>query len=275
MPSSKIISVFILCIAIVFSVWLFSNSNPATNTISQKIEDVEVVTPRPYIETAGNDDWKKLLTKIDPKDQVFTDLTSKSKDGSYDDTTVTSQLAKDFLSQYLLAKKGGGDLKPEEMANIVNNIASSPQYSKTLGATYMTKNLRIAKENNEQTRKKYKDTVNLILKNRSSQIKDNPASIMNQAMKSQNEKTLERLDPIIFTAKGFIDDYLNVEVPEGALNIHIAMINSVSNLLSDLEAMRSYVKDPIKSLSAFGLYEKHVKDFQTALNATNQMILRY
>lgn len=273
MPSSKIVSVFILCLALVISTWLFSkNYSISTSTLTNNQPNAESLSARPYIESGQDEEWKKLLSKIEPKDQVFTDLT-KNNPNTFDDTTITAQVAKDFFSQYLLLKKGGADLTQENIAQIAQNISSTPEYTQVPAARYVAKNLIIIPTNTENL-KKYKNNVNLSLKTRSAQIKDDPILIITEALRTDDEKVLNRLDPIIISAKSLIDDFLKMNVPESAMMVHLAMLNAFSNGLTDLEAFRSTTIDPVKALASIGQYNKHLQDFDMALQSMNAFLSR-
>ncbi len=274
MPSNKIISVSILCLALIVSTWLLSKNTTKSSSVSQNnINAVETVSARPYIESTKNNEWQKMLVKIDPKYQVAVDLT-KSKPDSFDETTLTAQAAKDFFSQYLLAKQGGSEVTQEEVSKIAQNVSSLPQYTKTSGAVYLTTNLNIDPATDALTLKKYKDAVNLALKTWTSQIKENPLTILGDAIKSEDENQLKRFDPLIFVGKNLINDFINMSVQKNAVNVHLALLNSFSNLLSDTEAMKVAIKDPLKAMAAIGQYNKHISEFNIALKNMNSFLLQ-
>ena len=275
MPSNKILVVFIFCIAVVLSTWLlFRNSKDYTFIAKPSVTATGGVTARPYIETSENDDWKKMLSKIEPENQAYVDLTA-NKSTDFDETTITAQVAKDYFSQYLLAKQGGKELTQQDIEKIAQNISSTPQYLKSDGAVYISANLHTVPQNDLTALKKYKNDFNLSSNKWSSQIKDNPLVIVSTALQSDNQKELEKLDPLITIAKGFISDFLKMEVPPSAVSVHLAMLNSFSDLLSDLEAMRVVFEDPIRAAGALGQYGNHMTQFNTALQNMNMFLLKY
>lgn len=264
----------ILCLSLIFSSWLFSRSQTNLSVTETGDSLIETVESRPYVAENGNDEWKKLLTKIDPKDQVETNLT-KTDPNKFDDTTLTAQLARDFFSQYMLTKQGGKEVEVDDVNKIVESISESSLYTSISAPVYVLKNLKITSKSDPETMRKYKTSVNSSLKNRSSQIKDNPVTIVEEAVKTGNENTLKRLDPLIIIAKGFIDDFLAMEVPEGASILHLNLLNSYSILLADLEALRVTIKDPTRALLAVSKYNEHVTIFYKALNNMNSFLIRF
>ncbi len=97
-------------------------------------------------------------------------------------------------------------------------------------------------------------------------MKGEPTSIFKDAINSASEIKLAKLDPIIFLNKSFLMDLLNMNVPEKAVKVHLALMNASSNLLSDLEGMRVVFVDPVRSLTAAGQYQKHLLDLKTSLD---------
>ena len=80
---------------------------------------------------------------------------------------------------------------------------------------------------------------------------------------------MSRLDPIIEASKGFISDFLNMEVPNDAVGVHLDLLNSVSKFEADMEAMKQIYNDPIRAISGISQYNIDIIDFQNALNKIN------
>jgi hypothetical protein len=266
MPSKKIISVLIVCIGVIVSVWLFQKKTggviptvASTDAISVNKGERQVIS--------GNDDWKKIL--VSASNDPISVLTSNTSTSTFDDTTQTAQLSRDFFSRYLIAKKGGAALTQEQMASIVQGTLSSPEYSQVAGAVYVPANLHISKSSDAVTVEKYKNVINADLKEKSSQVRENAIAILTSAMNSQDEKILARLDPIIALNKGLINDFLNAEVPSDATLVHLNILNSISALLADLEAMRQVIADPVRGILGIKQYNTDIGKFSTALNNMN------
>ena len=157
MPSKKTISVSIVCLGIIVSVWLFAKQ-PTEQGLVAKSENKGEVVPAIQIKEKTNDDWKKILTSIDQKNQKILDLTSKNKVNPQDDTTLTDQMSRDFLSQYLIAVKNGVDVTPEVAGQIAQKTLSLPEYKQS-SVVYIIQNLKIVKKSDPVTVGKYKDKI--------------------------------------------------------------------------------------------------------------------
>lgn len=269
MPSNKIYTVLVLCLGIVVSIWLLQRK---PENVSPQRQNNNAVSAYPYQNTGAtsisNDDWKKILVSVDSKTQGITEDLTADNSEVFDATTLTAQMSKDFFSQYLLLKKGGNALTTDDVNKITNNILSSQTYN-TKGAVYVVGNLHMVSQTDPSTVKKYQDIINLILKTRSTQIKDDPVLIVTNAVSSGTVNELPKLNLVITAGKELINDLLSVDVPNDAVIVHLGLLNSVSSLLSDLEAMRQMYIDPVRALSGIGQYNKDIANFQISLNKMN------
>lgn len=270
MPRKKTLVVIIICFALVLSIWLISKK-PENLSLSGKNENTVVAGNYIEINEKTNDDWKKLLTTVDDKTSII-DLT-KSESNISEDTTLTAQMSRDFMSQYLLLKRGGGELTAEQMSQIGKNVLSLPEYNINSAVVYVNSNLNIINANDTPTLKKYRDTVNSILKKRSMQVAEGPISIVSTAVTSKDSKVLERLDSVIAAAKGTLNDLLSISVPSSAVKVHLGLINAISAVLSSLESMRLAFTDPVKASVGISHYSQSMINFQNALSAINSFFV--
>lgn len=261
MPSRKILFVLIISFGVVTSVYLFSRTpgqsffpTPNTNKVS--------ANPYIQIDEDENSNWEKILTTVDSSKNTITVLNNNDND-AFEETTLTAQMSRDFLSQYLLAIKNG-PITAEQSAQIAANTLSVPQYTTITGPRYVALNLNLSSKSGSSVDLTYKNTLNSILRERSLQVKEDPMVIFKDAIATENESKLAKLDPIILTNKGLLTDLLNIEVPQKAVKVHLELVNATSNLLSDLEALRVAFSDPVRSLTTISAYESHIFDFNKA-----------
>ena len=270
MPSRKIISVLILCIGVILSVWLFTNK-PQTKAVTTD-EDAVPAVAAINIEGKVNEDWKKMLTSVDPKNSKVVDLT-KNQTSTEDDTTLTDQMSRDFMAQYLLAVKNGTDLTPEVADTIAKNTLSLPEYSKK-SVVYIKSNLKVTPRNDKETWVKYQGKINQALMPLYFEVKDDPLRIFSSAVSREDEAELKKLDPIILSNKSVIKYLLEIEVPESAIQVHLELLNASASILSDLESMRVAIGDPVRGLPALGYYSEDAQKFAVALSNMNVFLLQ-
>ena len=265
--TNKIYIVLVLCVAGVISTWLISRAGAKTESPPENAVIVENYRD-PSLNSAI--DWQKILTGVAT---VYSNTTGEMS-SSLEDTTITAQLAKDFFSQYLSFKQGGHTITASDVNQITDNTLSLPTYTKVSGAVYLSSNLRISSNTDTDSFKRYRDAINISLKNNiGNTTKDLPMNILNQALGTKNEKTLEKLNPIILGGKNLLKDLISMETPNQAVTLHLAVLNASSNVLADLEAMHQVFIDPVRGLAGASQYAADIAGFQTALTNLNMFLV--
>lgn len=309
MPSKKIVSILIICVAIILSVWVFKfvsekekkTTELVKNTLETTVTDTIQIRGTKNIDSDsdGLKDWQETL--------IGTDIMKNDSDGDGtldgaevsqgrdprkkgpndkdpnigtiavdistivpEDSSVTSQMAKDFMAQYLLLKKGNGQVTAEEASKIAQNTLTSPEYTKATGVLYSEKDIRTSKTTAESVGT-YNSSLNQIFRKHSLSTKtQNELAILGVAVEKENPKELEKLDPIINGYKGIVTDLVNMTVPQDAVSTHLALLNTSSNILANIEAMRQTFTDPVKSFAAVSQYKQHVIDMMVAYEKINK-----
>lgn len=269
MPSRKVSTVIIICIAIIISIWVITrNSNANLATLGNDSVSAFMVENNEN----ANDEWKKILVDINTKNQeVLVDLTNKPE-STFDDTTITAQISQDFMSQYIILKNSGKELTQEEIGILAQKVMSDPKYTEISGAEYKASNLNINNNTDKNTINTYKDRMTAIIKAGLSKPKEDPAIVVLNVLKTEKYEELSKLDHIILANKTAITELINVPVPRIAVNIHLALLNSLSNILSDLEAMRVLETDPMRSFIAINQYDANLSNLMNALSTMSRYL---
>ena len=266
---NKIYTVLVLCIGIIVSVYLLQKNTGVkalTNTNTTSVEVGQISN-----NNTTNDDWKKILVNVDPKNVNSTSVLTSDNSNVFDELTLTAQLARDLFSRYLLIAKKDGGVTPDDADQIAGEVLSSPEYTKPTGVLYNETNLHINKSGDPAVLKKYGDALNEILKSRIAAIKskEGPVTILDTALTTEDENKIKELDSIVTASRGVVSDLIQMEVPLDFVPMHIQLLNSSSNILSNLEGMRQTFADPVKSFVAANQYPKNMSDFLTALSNIN------
>ena len=269
MPSRKIITTLILCLAGIASVWLIEKSQPESFKKEILKNSISAVSNE-NTDTSTSTEWKRILISLDKKSQDYEDLT-KNNDEIFDDTTLTAQMSRDFMSQYLILKKGGKEITQEDIDKITQNTLAGSQYNSLTGPVYIYKNIKIVPDTATSLRK-YKNDINLSMKNRSLELKENPTFILSNSAKTNDPALAEKLDVMIKASKGFIGDGLAMEVPSSAVSAHLNIINSVSNIVASVEAMKTIYNDPVMAMMGLSQYNKYMVLFQQRLEELNSYL---
>lgn len=268
MPSRKIISIFIVCLGIVLSIWFLSKDK---NSGASPTNTVPVVAVSDDLRSYEKDDWKKIL--ISMEQGTTTILTDQSASAYPDEGTQTDLLSRDLMAQYLLLKQGGAEITTEQALQIARNTLSSTEYTKATGVKYTASDLHLNPKTSKEIAQVYMNSISLSLTNRSPKNLENELVILNRAIESTKESDLAKLDPIIIGYKGLISDFLQISVPSDAVKVHLDFLNAMSNILSNIEAMRQTFSDPVRSLSGASQYKQHVFDLSLAMQKLNEYSL--
>lgn len=258
---NKIYVILVICIGVVISVWLLER-NPQNKALNA--ETKPVVSVNSYRNIAKNDDWKSILQNVDSKTDTSL-IVSKYNDNSLEDSTLTDQMSRDFLSQYLLAVKNNGSVDSLEAELIARNTIFMNDSTKIKGVKYLPSNLIIDKQYTQNSLRIYRNKLYQIINKRISRIKDDPLMIVISSLEKEDEKKLSKLDPIIMENKGLLNDLLSISVPEKAVSLHLSLLNSSSKLIANLEAMRSTLSDPVKGFVGMGEYAQTMIDLNNSL----------
>ncbi len=266
MPSNKIYTILVLCLGIIVSVWVLVKK-PEDTPVTQKQGSVSVGSTNTQDKTPT--DWQSILVTLDANSQKTTSVVpkeSEADDGTaFNDTTLTAQMAKDFFARYL-SIANQGDVTEADATTIANNVLASPEYTQTTGAVYLISNLHINPKTNTTTTKQYLDSLSQMIEKRGINTNnDDPMSMVAKAVQENNENELTKIDPIIVKAKGIINDLLAMSVPADAVQVHLKLLNTSSNLLSNLEAMRATFTDPVRSFAGASQYTDHLSLFLQAI----------
>ncbi len=269
MPSKKTFTIIILCFAIVVSVWILFRT-PVKKTAITRNNNTSLESLIKLPEDTS-DNWKKILTQIDSKNEKVVDLT-KNNEEVFEETTLTAQMARDFMSQYLLLKGSNESLSGVEVDNIALSVLSTKEYLQTGGAVYILSNLNMADNSNLSVLNNYKNSMTVIIRNLLGKIKVEPHLIVAKAVSENNEVILTALDPMIKAARVAIEELLIVQVPIKGSKTHLELVNSLSKVLSDVEAMRVLFVDPVRSFAAINQYPTDADEFINSLNAMSSYL---
>ncbi len=269
MPNNKIIATFILCLGLVVSVWL-SNKNLNNEKITIKNDDGGTLMPAIQTKENSDVDWKKILSTVEQK-TPFQNLTLDLTET--EGATLTDQLSRDFLSQYLLTVRNGEQITEEKAFEIAAKTLSSPEYNQK-PVTYIRQNLKVTTKSDSETMKRYKEGVNEAIQPIYYSIYDDPILVFANAVSTENKEELKKLDSVITINKSTIKYLLNMEVPEKAISVHLELLNISSAILFNLENMKIGLDDPIRLFDAFGNYTQNSSIFINILTKMNDFLIR-
>lgn len=269
---NNIYAVLVICLGLIVSVWLTQRADSKPK--SQKNVSVDVIEET---NTPQNDEWKKLLTSVKFTEDGSAYSSISENEGVFDESTLTARLARDIFSRYLLISKSGQAVSPEQADTIANQVLSMPEYTEaSRGAVYVASNLKVVGKSDQDSIKKYGDTLNNIIIKRLAETKSTEPilTIVNDAISKEDEQNLVKLNPYIKANKAVISDLLAMPVPSDLVDLHLRILNASSNILADIEGMRQTYTDPVKAFTSINQYAPHLNDFQVAMDDLNSYYRR-
>ena len=96
-----------------------------------------------------------------------------------------------------------------------------------------------------------------------------PSTAFITAVTDDNEESLTALAPIITEHAEALQGFLALTVPADAVSLHLEIVNSISDVITDLEGMEQYFTDPILAFSGGLRYEIDMEEIAQALVAIN------
>lgn len=260
----KIYAVLIICVAFIFSTFLLARKPTIKKDVGGEILGESGIDVRPEIAVKDNS-WSEILQKN-------TRIATSSQKINYgpDDfnpNLPTARMGRELLSRYISSSQKGQQMSEEQIQQIVVEMMSNPDYNKIDAVVYVQSNLKTTSSNTPADYKKYNQDFNDKMAKRLIEIQnvEDPIAIMLKVTETDDPNYLKPLGTIVSALEGSINDLRKVSVPTNLVQIHLGVLNALSALLSDVEAMKKIYTDPVSSMSAISQYEKHITDFSNAL----------
>lgn len=272
----------------------FKFGGPKSQVASEKSSDtLELVS---FLQNSGSTDkdadkdgltdWEETLWKLDPDnpysngnknpdDSPITDGDyAKSQAGNYARTsangvagienvglTQTGKLGQDIFDRYLVLKQQGLPIDNTVKEKLIQDAISNNPYPK--GKTYAISDIKIGGAETISTLRAYGNTIgNSILKNSPQRTQQGDAALVfRDAFQAKDLEKIKNLDPIIQAYQGILRDLIQVTVVKSVSEKHLALINSISAMVYDVESMRIIFDDPVRGLNGAKSYAKTSFDF--------------
>lgn len=183
--------------------------------------------------------------------------------GSY-----TSDVASNFLTSYLSAATEGEGI--EGLGNEILEKTFIEGIKKPFAITYTESDLKL-RGNSTEDFKEYGNQLVLLF----SYFEDAPdeLSIALTAIQTNDPEDLRDLDIVVENYKMFLSGLLNTRTPQEIQSDHLALINSVSVLLSDINGMKLLLDDAILGTQSIADYQIDAPVVQNSLVSIIEKII--
>ncbi len=287
----------LLIIGVVFILAEYRNKNSdnlvydSTTTVSDKVESIPADTQLKDSDDDGLKDWEEILLGTDPNNKDTDgdgtvdgveansnrnplikgpkdkegDTVSVNTSSGQSNLTSTDRLARDFFARYMELKQIGlsGDKQSQDevasQALKSGLVLDSPK-------KYSLTDIKIITDTSPVTIKKYGNEAGAIFQKYILPNSRSEAIIAKEAIEKEDFKILEEIDPIIASYKNMISALIKIDAPKTMNNIHLSIINSLSEILFSAESLRKVETDPVAGLQGVSKYLDGAKNLNTALN---------
>lgn len=259
-PSKKVLSIFIITIALVVAIIIGfgrDKSSQAINYASNLVVGEKVSIPE-------NPNWQSELGGIALPAQAGQNTTSSSTGDS-----VTDTISKSLISNYL-ALKQSGTLDNTSAQNLVDQTINL--FDQTGDKTVLTTELNIIPDNGTQSMIEYGENLGNVLKNNRPKEIIDEREIIKNAISSKDSSKLNELDSVIAVYEKIASDLMKTPVPQTFVKAHLDMVNGAKSMAIALKEIKTVFNDPIKGLQTLELYNNGVTIFVEATRATRDFI---
>lgn len=239
--------------------WGTDPNNPDTD--GDKTSDGEEIRLGRNPLVTGPED---LLTSALPS-KVAGDKTKTPDQTATEPLTLTDQLARDFLENYLRLKglADGSELKSEERQSILESLLYNLPLI-NLPNSYSLSKISTFPANDKETIFSYLKEVGGVILG-SQDIKVNELVVVRDALTREDENELRKLAPIIAAYENAVKNLLSIKAPEKYARLHLDLANSINNLRRAIILMQNFFKDPVQGLLATTFFNEESDKLGAAL----------
>lgn len=223
MPNKKILFILIICLAIVSSVFIFEKAKK--DKTSNELANVEVVSPNMTDSELDLKLWQETLAQINSS---TTEMATKGGEVS-EDKTLTGQIAKDFLAQYLILKQNNNSVSSEELKQITTNTLSVSNLD-TNSVIYTEKDLIISGLSDKKTAQTYFDNIKTISKKWPVKTDVSDIVLLSDMVSTNDMSKLKEIENSVKTYRGALVGLLKTTVPTDAVQAHLHLVLSLIHI---------------------------------------------
>lgn len=179
--------------------------------------------------------------------------------------TPTDIFGQDLFSKYAQYQQAGADFSdPQTQQEIVGQVMADGTYIPT-AKVYTLKNIKVINSSSEASLIAYGNAIGNIIKTDAT-IQTSELDIVQQSLNANDPTVLKQLDPIIANYQKILNGFLATPAPLPIANLHLNLVNSISELLFADQSLTKVYSDSLVSLSGLGQYQKGAQDFAAAFS---------
>lgn len=296
---SKKISIIVLLVLITAGIfWLEKARMPGNYTFQRDDSESKLLTSLKSSERDsdqdGLKDWEEIIWKTDPNnpdtdgdgtpdgeearvgrnpakpgpnDEIMPS-SSQTKYESIDfsvsnqseDLSLMDTVSREFFASYL----SGGQITQKEQEDLIGSFLSYVADYK-IEDEYKLSDIKISSVSGKEKAKDYGNKAGDILNKYTRHLSENELDIFMQAVGTQNQIELRKLNSYSLAYKAIVADLLSLEAPADFSSLHLALINNLNNVGRAVEYMGKTFSDPILGTAGMTQYVEEARLSQSIL----------
>jgi hypothetical protein len=284
-PSSKNFILLVIAIVIIIGAFLISeyenrvaiaqeNSSDQTSDQNSQNELTLATTTMYNTSIAYQGNWQKALSTAFGTSSAWSNGSAIGSNSLSDPAEValtpTDMFGEDFLSKYAQYEQAGADLTdPDTQQQLIGQVMADGTYIPT-PKTYDISNLKLSPDNSITAITAYSASLQTTFENDLGPTQQDELTIVQDSLDNNDPSILKQLIPIIAKYNLLIKDLLAVHVPGSMANMHINLINALSELLFADQGFTQTYTDGLTSIQGLSQYKKGAQDLGDALTTILQ-----
>lgn len=216
------------------------------------------------IVSQGN--WQKTLVSAFGTSSTWTNGVINSNLSTAEATlTPTDIFGEDFFSKYAQYEQAGADLTdPDTQQQFIGQVMSDGTYIPT-PQTYDISSLTLSADNSTTAIIAYATNLQTIFENDLGPSQPDELTIVQESLDNNDPSILKQLDPIIASYTLLLKDLLAMRVPESMADMHINLVNALSEVLFADQGFTQTYTDGLTSIQGLSEYKNGIQDLSDSL----------
>jgi type II secretory pathway pseudopilin PulG len=279
-PSSKNFILLVVAVVIIVSAFLISeyenrvaaSQESASEQNSQGQATNILATTTMYntpIVSEGN--WQKALSDAFGTSSAWRDSTTNSTSATAEATlTPTDMFSEDLFSKYASYQQAGADLTdPDTQQQLIGQVMADGTYIPS-PKTYDISDIKISSDSSTDAVITYSTNLQTIFEKDLGPRHQDELTIVQTSLDNDDPSILKQLDPTIASYTLLLKDLLAMRVPTNMADMHINLVNPLSELLFADQGFTQTYTDGLTSIQGLSEYKNGAQDFSDALTAIIQ-----
>ncbi len=200
--------------------------------------------------------------KPGPDDQLKINITvGNLVSAGANELTKTDILARDFFANFLSLYQSG-KLDEQTKEKLTESFLAEINQEQ-LPDKYKISDIKIINDNSKEAMELYGNKLENVLNGHI--IPENEFVIFERAVKNEDQKEIQKLEPIASAYFQASQEILAIEAPSSASEMHLNLINSFFNIAKCIEKMETVFHDPVNAITGLKIYQKEIQSSSGAL----------